>query len=1092
MMNNAQILRDNLTSSFDEFNNTTSDYPSKTLPELFTQQVAKTPDNVALLCGEVALTYAQLNQKTNQLANYLKAHIEKANPYVAIYMDRTPELIIGILSILKAGGAYVPLDIHIPKERMHYIFENSQTTLVLTDSSSQHSLPGTSVPILCIDKIINEINPNDDQPCDDSQLDELAYIIFTSGSTGQPKGVMTEHQAICNTLLHFKHAMRVQPEDCLLSVTTVTFDPSILDIFLPLISGAKLILAPYSFNREPALIERCLEEDNVTMMQATPATWKALINHGWMGNSNLLLMSMGEPLAPDLAQQLLARSKGIWNLYGPTELAIFSTAELITAQTDLQFVSIGKPIANVRLYILDEFLHQVPIGTPGELYIGGKGVGRGYLNPELTKERYVPDPFSRAPNTLLYKTGDLCTWLPDGRVKIFGRLDFQVKIRGFRIELGEIEMVLKRLAQVKDVVVLASGEDSDNKKLIAYYLTNQDDKPLDDLFLKEHLENYLPDYMMPSAFVHLKEFPLNANGKIDRGALPNISFRRERPYQAPRNQLEQELKALCEEVLLTHDLSVDDSIFSVGGNSLFMMSILTKVAQSFEVNVAFYEFYQNPTIAQLAALIDQKQRHPERIESPNLDTSSISILSESQLNLWMLNKVYPNSTSLNIVETIRIDGELKSEAFDLALDGITQKYPILSGQFSSALPIQKSHGGNKPYFERISLQHLSLQEQDQTLQGSLAELKAYRTMKKGNALLKIRLFDLSDKQSEIQICVSHMVADQMAFDLLISELSYFYTHETFGFPRVVPSTSYRDCMAVRDQRLQKTLTRDLKFWKHFLNNVSPFTLPTKDLIPPGQCKSLDCQSVIELDEKKLQDLQMKSNRCQVSLVDVLNAIIATALVNYANCQGSHFVMTLVKSGRENDAENHIMGNFAKGNLIKIDVANQPSIMTLAQRIHQSVIDSEQYQDTYGCVKYPLPAAKSVVTALLGSLLRGCTKVMMAIIALFYKKKMNHEFFYRYCDSIASMASKKPHKNSQQQPVQVTVNVFNNFLQANNQDSLFGFPMIKAEEFQGLGITAPNNLSFVFFREPMSNKRYLRLHGNMTQASREQLLQSMAL
>lgn len=1077
------------TNPFDEFNNTTTPYPSKTLPELFMEQSKKTPDNIALLCGDTALSYAQLNQKTNQLAHYLRHFIDKTNPYIAIYMDRTPDLILCILSILKAGGAYVPLDIHIPKERMHYIFENSQTSLVLTDSACQTDLPKTSVPVLCVDKIIKEINQYDDHYCDFSQLDELAYIIFTSGSTGQPKGVTTEHQAICNTLLHFKQAMQVKPQDILLSLTTITFDPSILDIFLPLISGAKLILAPYFFNREPSLIEHCINEEKVTMMQATPATWKALINNGWLGKPDLRVLSMGEPLALDLAQQLVIRSQCIWNLYGPTELAIYSSAEQITAESDLQFISIGKPIANVQLYILDELMQQVPIGTPGELYIGGKGIGRGYLNPELTKERYVPAPVDCQSNRLLYKTGDLCTWLPDGRVKIFGRMDFQVKIRGFRIELGEIEIVLKRQPQVRDVVVMASEDDPENKKLIAYYLSNQPDKSIADRVLHDYLKNYLPEYMVPAAFVHLNQFPLNANGKIDRSALPKLDFRRDRPCQSPQNFLEQRLKTLWEEVLTTDGISVNDSIFSIGGNSLLMMSILTKVSHTFKLNIAFHEFYQNPTIAQLAQLIEQKIGRPEQVNDFIITKSPISLLSEAQLNLWIINKFYPDSTALNIIETIRIAGVLNNKALDFALDCIIQKHPLLSCQISLILPIQIKQAGRKPYYERTSLQHLSPKEQEQALQSSQIELKAYKTLDRGNALLQLRLFDLSDKQSEIHLCVSHLVADKIAVNLLISELSHFYNQFGPNSPEILSGTTYMDHMALREYNLRKTLKKDSHFWTQFLTNISPFTLAAQDLIHPRLCKQLNCISSIGLSDHKLNDLQIKSNRYQVSLIDTLNAMIATALINYSDSEGSNFILTLVKSGRETETENNIIGNFARGNLIKISTEGQPSIMELAQRIHQSVIDSEQYQTTYGCAKYPLPAKKSFTYTICRVLFRAYIKVMKILLALFYKKKMNPDFYYRYSDMIATIASTKQPKTVRQ-PVQVNVNVLNNFLLADEKKTLFRFPILNVEEYFGQGISAPNTLSFLLFREPASNKPYLSLQGNISQESREQILQRM--
>ena len=590
-----------------EWNATASAFPAdRCVHQLFEEQARRTPEAVALVYEEQELTYRQLNERANQLAHHLQHLGVGPEVLVGLCMDRSIELVIGLLGILKAGGAYVPLDPAFPAERISFMLEDAQapvlvTQLTLTGQLANH---GTSIVYLDADEAVLT-QQSERNVVTTASPDNLAYVIYTSGSTGRPKGVQIPHRAVVNFLLSMRRQPGLASDDTWLAVTTLSFDIAALELFLPLVVGARVVIASSAVTTSGTALAEALSSSKTTVMQATPVTWHLLLGAGWQGEPTLKVLCGGEALPPELARQLLPRAASLWNLYGPTETTIWSTACRVEPGDDE--VTIGRPIANTHIYILDARLNPTPVGVPGELYIGGDGLARGYLNrPELTAERFIPHPFSSEPGARLYKTGDLARYRPDGTIEHLGRLDFQVKIRGFRIELGEIESVLGQHPAVGQAVVMARQDTPGDKRLVAYVVNR---RPATTPELQQHVMQHLPMYMVPSAFVFMEALPLTPNNKVDRRRLPAPEQKSGSPqgtFVAPRTPLEETIAGIWAQVLGLEQVGIHDNFFVLGGHSLLAMQVLSRLRAALQVEVPLHRFLEGPTVAQLAQLFAQR------------------------------------------------------------------------------------------------------------------------------------------------------------------------------------------------------------------------------------------------------------------------------------------------------------------------------------------------------------------------------------------------------------------------------------------------------------------------------------------------------
>ncbi|MGP6156224.1 MAG: non-ribosomal peptide synthetase [Vulcanimicrobiaceae bacterium] len=591
-------------------NRTDADYPKdQTLPLLFAAQAARTPDAVALVCGDRSLSYRELEAASNRLARELTQSALAPQTRIGVLLDRTPELLIALLAIHKAGSAYIPLDPNYPQERLAYVIENSCAAALLTRSSLRARLPKTEAPILELDTEAARIALNGDAALEPvAKPDDVAYIIYTSGSTGKPKGVQIQQRSLVNFLWAMRSMPGLSPADTLVAVTTISFDIAGLELFLPLVTGAKLVVAREAETVDGAALLELLRRSGATVLQATPVTWQLLIEAGWNAEPKLKMLCGGEALPRKLAEQLLQRDGELWNMYGPTETTIWSSALRVTSEEGP--VPIGPPIANTQFYVLDRNRELVPAGVPGELYIGGDGVALGYFDlPVMTRERFVSDPFRDVAGARLYRTGDVVRTMNGGNFEFLGRTDHQIKLRGFRIELGEIETALARHPDVAEAVAIVGKDRSGEGAIWAYVVLESAVPEGVDTWAKTvrlRLGQFLPSYMLPSSIVVLPALPRTPNGKIDRKALPAPEVPEERSdaVAATLTPTEARLATIVSALLGRERIGRDEDMFALGLHSLLAIRLVSDIETTFRAKLPLRLLMNNATVGALAQLID--------------------------------------------------------------------------------------------------------------------------------------------------------------------------------------------------------------------------------------------------------------------------------------------------------------------------------------------------------------------------------------------------------------------------------------------------------------------------------------------------------
>ena len=582
----------------------------KCINQLFEEQAERRSDQIAVKYSNDYLTYGELNSRVNKLANYLIGKGIKNDSIVGIMIDRSINMLIGLLSILKAGAAYVPLDPSFPKEQLQYIVKDSGINILLTEKKLNTLSSIFNVNSICIDSEWEIINKEDEKNVKVIQSSsDLIYVIYTSGSTGNPKGVMIKHSAVNNFLQSMKRYPGFNENDNLLAVTTLSFDIAGLEIYLPLISGACVVIADKADTIDGKALLSLIEKNNVTVMQATPSTWKIMLEAGWENTPGLKMLCGGEAFSKDLADKMLERGGELWNMYGPTETTIWSSVKKIE-KTDSKIL-IGHPIANTKFYVVDKDLKCVPIGIVGELLIGGKGLASGYLNRDNLTQNKFTQSFNNY-DGYVYRTGDLVKFHPDGNIEFIGRNDFQVKIRGFRIELGEIETRLLEFENIKEAVVIVNENRNDEKKLVAYFILKNKNVIYINLLIT-FLKEKVPDYMVPSFFIELDKIPLTPNGKIDRQALPepdenNIIKIKNESKNNNKDGLEKELEVIWKDILEIRKISNSDNFFTIGGTSLLAIRLIYKLNEKFKIDLPLGIIFDLPTISKLSAEIKKAMK----------------------------------------------------------------------------------------------------------------------------------------------------------------------------------------------------------------------------------------------------------------------------------------------------------------------------------------------------------------------------------------------------------------------------------------------------------------------------------------------------
>ena len=618
-------------------------YPrNRPLHQLIAQTAARCLDKTALLFQHRPVSYQYLNETANQLARYIRQRGIRTGDIVGVALDRSPNMLITLLAVMKAGAAYLPLDPDYPQERIAFMLTDSSAKLLLTSNLYAETLTNSVPTVFIEDALIQSDSQSKEELAIAVSGSDLVYVLYTSGSTGKPKGVLIEHHSLVNLLWSMATAPGIRETDVLLAITTVSFDIAGLELYLPLMAGATLVIADAETAKDGRALLNLVEHDKVSMMQATPSGWRMMLDAGWGKRLPLKALCGGEPLSKDLAEKLIARCAELWNMYGPTETTIWSTVKKMSRG---DAVTIGRPIANTQVYVLDESLRPVANGSVGEIYISGDGVARGYLNrPALTGERFLKNPFLNEPNQKMYRTGDLGRITEDGEIHCLGRADEQVKIRGHRIELGEIEYHLAQQRSIKETVVVANEDSFGNQQLVAFvvprptkqpFLTYTSgitshaapkaDKPLmassvmevlpvsteQTKLWQQNLGKQLPGYMVPAVFVALPNLPLTPNGKIDRKALPKPEQNnppKNTAFVEPRSAEEKLLAVIWMDVLKLERISISDNFFELGGHSLLAIKVIHQLTNKTGKKLPLTSLFEYPTIRELALLLQTNEK----------------------------------------------------------------------------------------------------------------------------------------------------------------------------------------------------------------------------------------------------------------------------------------------------------------------------------------------------------------------------------------------------------------------------------------------------------------------------------------------------
>ena len=940
-----------------EWNNTEQEFAGdRYLHQLFEAQVERAPADVAVVFKGLRVTYEELNWRANQLAHYLRTLGVGADVRVGICVERSIEMVVGLLGILKAGGAYVPLDPSYPKERLAFMVRDAGIELMLVQEHLLESLPehdarlvrlDTDWPVVAAYEVAN--------PVMTTEPDNLAYLIYTSGSTGEPKGVMMSHRGISNHLLWRQSAYPLTTADRFLHKAPISFDISVWEIFGTLIAGARLVMAGPRAQQDAAAIVNLMVSEHVTVAHFGPAMLQAILDEPEVQACHSLcrVFCGGEPLTSDLQARFFELlTAELHQQYGPTETAVDVTVWTCERESARGSIPIGRPIANTVIYVLDEKQQLVPVGVPGELYIGGESVARGYLErPALTAEKFVPHPFTRKAGERLYRTGDVARYLEDGDIEFIGRRDQQVKIRGFRIELGEIETVLRQFPLVKDAVVLArqSGRVGD-LQLVAYVTALPDTTlSLDDLRL--FIKGCLPEYMIPVAFVALAELPLTTNGKIDRKVLPAPDFTQPRTtYVAPRTPAEEMLAAIWAEVLRLSGVGAHDNFFELGGHSLLATQVMARARRAWQVDVPLSALFESPTVAELAPHFEVALREGVSIAAmpivpvPREDRPPLSF---AQQRIWFLDQLQPGSPLYNIPAAVAVHGPLDISALKQSFSEVVRRHEVLRTTFTdvSGEPVQVIHVAAPVPLPMRNLSELPAADRPAEVERLVSAEAQWSFDLSAGPLLRVGLLRLAEEEHVALINMHHIISDGWSVGVLIQEITSLYAVYTGRQPMELAELTiqYTDYAVWQREHLTgAVLEAQLSYWRTQLAGAPPvLELPT-DRARSAVQSHHGATERVELSAELTSGLRELSRRSGTTLFMTLLAGFQSLLSRYTG-QNDVVVGTAI-AGRTQRETEALIGFFVNILVLRTNVSSEISFNELLQRVREVCLGAYAHQD----------------------------------------------------------------------------------------------------------------------------------------------------
>ncbi|TCP59053.1 amino acid adenylation domain-containing protein [Tumebacillus sp. BK434] len=926
-----------------DWNDTAAPSREACIHHLFEEQVERTPDRIALVFEERQLTYRELNNLANHVAQILQSSGVGPEDVVGVYLERSAELLCALLATHKAGGGYLPLDPSYPQDRLAFMIGDAKPKVILTQASLDGQLPPHDAQVLTFSGEEQvDFLPN---PASLAQPEHLAYIIYTSGSTGQPKGVMVEHRNAAHLFTGMDQAVGCTEEDTILGLNSFGFDICVIELLWSLVCGVKVILLSEQEVRETVFsvnefsLRNQMLRHNVTMLLCTPSLMSMIIasDDGLAALSSLQKIMLGaEVLHPALAHQLSRQTNArVFNLYGPTETTVCAAYYEVNG-TELGSIPIGRPLVNYTHYVLDAHLQPVPVGVPGELHIGGAGVTRGYLGrDELTAERFIPNPFDPG---ILYKTGDLVSYLPDGNIKFLGRLDNQVKVRGYRVDLGEIETRLLEQDAIREGVVIAR-----DNTLIAYVVA--DGELPDDLGIRSFLGARLPEFMVPTRFIQLDAMPLSPSGKIDRKALLALesatlqSF--ERTYVAPSSPLEKELCVVWSEVLQVEQVGVQDNFFTLGGHSLLAMRVMSKVNSRFATHLSLRSLFEAPTIAKLAAVIAEQQH--EIVAPPIIPVSRNEHLplSFAQERLWFLDQLHPDSVTYNIPVVVWIKGNLDAEVLGKCLAEVVERHESLRTTF-------KIVDGQPKQFVTdevtIALPVCDVQSVAEARAVALEEARTPFNLAQG-PLLRAKLLRVGQDEHMLLLTMHHIITDEWSMGIFVEEMATFYDAFSTGTsPHLQPlPIQYADyAFWQREWLTGELLQNQLSYWKKQLGGELPILQLPTDFPRPAVLTERGASHTFQLNSEIAGQLNQLSQQEGTTLFMTLLAAFNTLLFRYTD-QEDILIGTPI-AGRRREEIDALIGFFVNTLVLRTDLSGGVGFRELLARVRRTALDAYAHQD----------------------------------------------------------------------------------------------------------------------------------------------------
>jgi amino acid adenylation domain-containing protein len=944
-LNEISILTPVEASILKEFNNTTAQYPAnENLVSLFEDQVKKTPDAIAVKFEERSLTYLELNARSNQLARYLQLQGVGKEALVPVCLERSFEMLIGILGILKSGGAYIPVDPEYPVDRIAYMLNDSAAKIVLSSGAGTSKLPGSNLQVIELDKDWELISKQDNSNLDTViTTDQLAYVIYTSGSTGKPKGAMNEHGGVVNRLNWTQSYFGLTAADTVLQKNTFSFDVSVWELLWPVLTGAKLVFAKPGAQGDSLYLKSVIESQSITLLHFVPSMLSVFLLDIEKGDCPELkhVLCSGEALTT--AQVKLFRSKlphvVLHNLYGPTEAAIDVTYwSDLEKDSDIEIVPIGAPVSNTQIYIKSASGQLSPIGVPGEICIGGVQVARGYLNqPELTKEKFITDPYSEEANARLYRTGDQGRWLADGNIEYLGRIDDQVKIRGYRIELGEIEQVLLQNENLRQAVVLARADKQGTKRLTAYVVMHEA------AYDKQELQNYLgerlPEYMVPRLWVRMENLPLTPNGKTDKRALPEAEASQEESYTAPQTTTEKQLAKIWEELLGVEKIGTKDNFFELGGHSLLAMRVISQVRRELNKELKIRDLFVYPTIGDLA-----KQLEEEETETAGSTIKSVTPrpeyipLSYSQERLWFIDRL-EGSAQYHIPALLNLKGEVNIAALENALKAIVERHEVLR------TVIREHEGQGYQYIKANSWTLKQSQSNNNTA------LKAYISKETARPfdlsqddMLRAELIATGTNEYILLLLLHHIAADGWSMPLLVSEFSSLYSSYSKNEEPELPSSEiqYADYAIWQREYLDAAnLQNKLNYWEEKLAGTATLELPTDHMRPAVQSSNGAVYEFIIAKEtaEKLQKLSLEQGS---TLYMTLLSVFKVLLYRYSGQEDICVGTPVANRDREEIAD--LIGFFVNTLALRTNLNGEEAFTELLSKVKQNTLEAYGHQE----------------------------------------------------------------------------------------------------------------------------------------------------